>query len=599
MTKKAKKNEPNSLTHSKSGAGSENKTFDFSGYATKVNIKCSDGRTIKPDAFKHMDGKKVPLVWQHLHNDPQNILGYAVLKHRDDGTYAYCSFNDTEMAQVAKSAVKHGDINSLSIHANELKQLGNDVIHGEIREVSLVLVGANPEAFIDNITIEHSDKSLTTSETEAIIQQNQLISLTELQHAEDKKEDPKSDSKTVEEVLATMTDEQKELMYAFVGQAVEMKQSANIGTKSTKKQEEDSTMKRNIFEKNKKEMEAGSKPKNTLTHAQLGVIIEDAKKCGSLKEAFLKHTVTYGIENIDYLFPDARNITGNPEFVKRDTDWVDGVINGTKHTPFSRIKTLSADITADDARAKGYITGSMKKEEFFALQKRITSPTTIYKKQKLDRDDLIDITEIDVVAWLKSEMRMMLDEEIARVVLIGDGREVEDEDKISETNIRPIYTDDALYSHKIAIPADHDTEDLIDDILTARKYYKGSGSPALYIGTTELTNMLLFKDTTGRRMYPTLSELASALNVSKIVEVPLMDDVVRDGEGEGDTLTLVCIMVNLKDYTIGADKGGAVSMFDDFDIDYNQYKYLIETRISGALTKPKAAIVFEKMGTEN
>ena len=571
--------------------------YDFSGYATKVGLKCSDGRVIRKDAFKQNDGQKVPLVWQHVHNDVNNVLGHAILENRPDGVYAYCVFNDSEAGKHAKILVEHGDITSLSIHANELKQQGSSVLHGNIREVSLVLAAANPGALIDNLFIEHSDGSQVINETEAIIYTGDDISTEsgEFEHGADS---------TIGEIFDTLNEEQKDVVYAMLAHALEMNDgddndvnldhSAIIaelnkiaGVKGGKR------VKKNLFDKKKDD----DKPRATLTHAQIKTIFADAQKCGSLKESFLSHAQEYGIENIDYLFPDAKTVTPTPELIKRDTEWVAGVISGTRHTPFSRIKSTAADITADEARAKGYVKkGELKKEEVIKLLKRITTPTTVYKKQKLDRDDIIDITDLDVVAFLKAEMRLMLDEELARAVLVGDGREAEDEDKINEENIRPIYTDDDMYAYHYIVDAGTEAEDLIDEIIKSRYYYKGAGNPVLYTDNATLTAMLLLKDTTGRRLYSTITELASALRVSRIVEVPVMENLTRVVEDE--TLALKGIIVNLSDYTMGADKGGAINMFDDFDIDYNQYKYLLETRCSGALTRPRSAIVIEQVVEE-
>lgn len=562
------------------------KKYDFSGYATKNDLKCSDGRTIKKDAFKDNDGKTVPLVWQHFHNTPDNILGHAVLENREDGVYAYCKFNDTPSGKNAKLLVEHGDIKAMSIWANNLKQQVKDVIHGVIREVSLVMSGANPGALIDNVNIAHTDGTYQEDETEALIYSGFNISTAEIQH-----EDTKTDGDTVEEIFATLTDKQKDVVYAMLA-SVSHSEEAEKDDKNLEHQNKGGTiLKTNVFDNEVNEEDV----KTTLTHDQLREIMTDAQKCGSFKEAFLSHAQTYGIENIDYLFPDAKTVTPTPDWIKRDTGWVSGVINGTHHTPFSRIKSTAADITAEEARARGYIKGSLKKEEVFKLLKRVTGPTTIYKKQKLDRDDIIDITDLDVVSWLKAEMRMMLDEEIARAALVGDGRDPESEDKINEECIRPIYKDDDMYAHKVAVAVDADIEDIIESIIRSRKNYKGSGNPTLYTTTEILTDMLLVKDTIGHRIYKTEAELASALRVSRIVEVPVMDGLSRETEDETPvTLDLLAIMVNLKDYTMGADKGGNVSMFDDFDIDYNQYKYLIETRCSGALIHPKSALVIEQ-----
>lgn len=551
--------------------------FDFSGYATKNDLECADGRTIRQDAFKNNDGQTVPLVWQHIHNSPENVLGHALLENREDGVYAYCKFNDTEHGKNAKLLVKHGDITALSIFANDLKQNGKNVIHGAIREVSLVLSGANPGAFINNINIAHGNGGYEPSEEEAIIYTGLGLSTEEIEHA---KKD-QNGSKTVQEVFDTLNEEQKNVVYAMLaqvsdGDGSEMQHSNNEGG--------DPGMKKNVFDK-----ETLDETVTTLSHSQVKTIVEDAVKVGSLKESVMYHAQEYGIENIDYLFPEARLVTNPPEWIKRDTTWVDGVLAGVKKTPFSRIKSMAADITADEARARGYIKGSQKVEEVFPLLKRITTPTTIYKKQKLDRDDIIDITDMDVVAWMKLEMRMMLDEEIARVILIGDGREITSADKISEDNIRPIANDNHLYAHKVKVAANISGANLIESMIRNRKHYKGSGTPSLYTTDQILIDLLLIKDKIGRRLYNTEAELASALRVSKIVVVEAMESKPH----------MLGIFVNLNDYVLGADKGGQVSMFDDFDIDFNQYKYLIETRISGALIKPKSALVFEREeGTE-
>jgi HK97 family phage prohead protease len=568
------------------------KKFDFGGYATKVNIKCTDGRTIKPGAFKHCDGQVVPLVWQHMHDTPENILGQALLEHRDDGVYAYCTFNNTDRGQTAKALVVHGDVTKLSIFANQLKQKVSDVIHGMIREVSLVLSGANSGAVIDNVAIQHMDGTTEEDISEAIIRttDDDSIELGEdldVEHGE---------NDTVEDIFNTFNDEQKDIVYAMIAHAVDNvkkdtkdKKDKKDGKKMTHDDKGDGNMKKNLFNK-----EGNDKTeKSTLTHDELRKILEETKNCGSFKEAFLAHAGTYGIEDIDLLFPDAKSVQSSPELVSREMAWVNTVISGAKHSPFSRIKTLSADITADEARAKGYVKGNEKTDEIFGLLKRTTTPTTIYKKQKLDRDDIIDITDLDVVAWIKKEMRLMLNEEIARAILISDGRAVDSDDKITEANIRPIYKDADLYSHKVQLAADKTTEDIIDEIIKARKNYKGTGKPVFYTTSDLLTDILLLKDTTGRRIYKTEAELAATLRVSAIHEVEVMEDVSRD-VGE-DTYNLLGIIVSMKDYTIGADKGGKISMFDDFDIDYNQYKYLLETRISGALTKTKSALVIEQI----
>lgn len=556
--------------------------YDFAGYATKHNIKCSDGRTILKDAFAHNDQTRVPLVWHHMHSDPSNILGHAKLEARDDGMYCYCTFNTSQKGQEAKELVKHGDVNSLSIFANNLVQKGSDVAHGEIREVSLVLTGANPGAKIDNIQIAHSDGSLTDSSEDVIIYSGELLhsadsAFSRQMHTTN---NIQHEDKTLQDVMDTLNDEQLEAVYAVIGMAVEGIEHGGYGD-----------MKRNIFDNSYQNQGP------TLSHAEKSEIfmaaVEDSKKTGSLKESLLAHAATYGIEDIGLLFPDATEMHTPPEFIKRDTEWVAGVISGTKHTPFSRIKTTFADITADEARAKGYDTkGTLKKEEIIKLLKRVTTPTTIYKKQKLDRDDIIDITSYDVVPWLKAEMRMMLDEELARAVLIGDGRDISAEDKINEDHIRPIHTDEDLYSHKVSLPSTSTAVDIIEAVIRSRKHYKGSGSPVAYMHPDVLTDMLLIKDTTGRKIYESEASLTAALRVSRIVEVPIFEGAKRTSGGK--TYNLLMEIVNLKDYALGADKGGQVSMFDDFDIDYNQHKYLMETRVSGALIRPKSAIIIEK-----
>ena len=568
--------------------------FDFSGWATRNNLKCSDGRTIRKDAFKDNNGQKVPLVWNHQHNEPFNILGHALLENREEGVYAYCTFNDTEAGQNAKQLVEHGDVSALSIYANQLKQHGGDVIHGSIREVSLVLAGANPGAFIDSI-ICHGEES----EEEAIIYTGEDISLSHADNEEIKEEKPmedtkkvenKTDNKTVKDVFDTLTEEQKTVVYALIGQALE---SAGVTDENDENDdEEDNNMKHNVFDQD--EMMQG----NALSHSDMEEIFSDAKRTGSLKEAFLAHNATYGIDQIDTLFPEPKSMNTPPEFIKRDTNWVAGVINGVHHTPFSRIKSMFANITEDEARAKGYIKGKLKKEEVFTLLKRTTTPTTIYKKQKLDRDDIIDITDFDVVAWIKSEMRMMLDEEIARAILVGDGRLTSDDDHINEANIRPIWKDDDLYTIKTKITVgasatdDDKAKAVIKAAVKSRKNYKGSGNPVLYTTEDFLTNCLLLEDTQGYRLYKSEQDVATAMRVSRIVTVPVMENLTRT-DSESKERTLVGIIVNLNDYNVGADKGGAVNMFDDFDIDYNQQKYLMETRCSGALIKPYSAIALE------
>ncbi len=610
------------------------KKYDFSGYATKVGIKCSDGRTILQDAFSHCDGKKVPLVYQHLHNDPKNILGHAVLENRADGVYAYCSLNDTESGQTAKSLIQHGDISALSIYANSLVQKSSNVIHGVIREVSLVLSGANPEAYIDNLAFEHSDGSVTTDETEAFISVGALShdaielpedsdsteSTEELSHAEEKK--GPEDKKTVGEVFDTLNEDQKTVVYAMIAQALDEDEDEDEDEKTEDKDAKhsnikgDEMMKKNIFDTGATTSTGG------LSREDLRGIFNDARNSQStLKNAFLAHGYesitdaladyehqdevlahagTYGIDNIGYLFPDAKTTTNTPAFLKRDTEWVSKVFSSAKHVPFSRIKTVVADITADEARARGYVTGAEKVDEVITLLKRTTDPQTVYKKQKLDRDDIIDITDFDVVVWLRMEMRMMLEEEIARAQLVGDGRLPSSDDKIKEDKIRPIATDAELYTVEVQIPADATTTQMIDQIIMGRKKYKGTGTPTFFTTPDVNGDMLLLKDTTGRRLYNTENDLAAGIRAREIIEVPVMENTVvvltpATEADDGLQKRLVGISVNMADYSLGADKGGNIAMFDDFDIDFNQYKYLIETRCSGALTMPHSAIAYWKL----
>ena len=614
--------------------GKQKKTYDFSGYATKVGIKCSDGRTILQDAFAHCDGKKVPLVYQHLHNDPKNVLGHAVLENRPDGVYAYCSLNNTEAGKTAKALVQHGDISALSIYANSLVQKSSNVIHGVIREVSLVLSGANPEAYIDNLAFEHSDGSITTDESEAFICAGAIIhdgieipevsdtqdsSEESISHADDKK-DPE-DQKTVGEVFDTLNEEQKTVVYTMIAQALETQDGEDDDEEDVKHSniKGDETMKKNIFDKDSAATEVRG-----LSRTDLRAIFNDARQSQStLKNAFLAHgyesisdaladyehqdevlahAATYGIDNIGYLFPDARTTTNTPQFIKRDTEWVSKVFGAAKHVPFSRIKTVLADITADEARARGYIKGKEKADEVITLLKRTTDPQTVYKKQKLDRDDIIDITDFDVVVWLRMEMRMMLEEEIARAQLVGDGRLSSSDDKIKEDKIRPIATDDAIYTIEIQIPETATTAQMIDEIIKGRKQYKGTGTPAFYTTPDVNGDMLLLKDTTGRRLYNTEADLAAGIRAREIIEVPVMENKVvvltpATVSETGLQKRLVGISVNMTDYSLGADKGGSISMFDDFDIDFNQFKYLIETRCSGALTMPHSAIAYWKLET--
>ena len=564
---------------------------------------------IRRDAFKHDDGIKVPLVWNHQHNDPRNVLGHAWLENRPEGVYTYGFFNDSESGEIGKILVKHGDICALSIYANQLQQRGCDVLHGEIREVSLVHAGANPGAFIDSM-LKHGEDS----DDEAIIYTGMPLYLShsdadkqedkaddgEKKETPEKKDDPekKSDSdeeKTVADVINSMTEEQKKVMYAMIGQA--MDDQGESDPESEDNNDDDSkggtnTMKHNVFDKDDRQKE------NVLVHSdgsevsseEISTIFGDIKRYGSLKDSVLAH----GIDNVDYLFPDAQTLANTPEFIQRDTGWVKKVMSGVHHTPFSRIKSIFADITEDDARAKGYFKGKLKKEEVFGLLKRTTTPTTVYKKQKMDRDDVVDITDFDVVAWLKQEMRMMLDEELACAYLIGDGRLASSDDKINEQNIRPILKDEELYTIQATVSVqssateDDKAREFIRTAIKARKNYKGSGQPTLYTTEDILTDCLLLTDTTGRDLYTDVAQLAKKLRVKEIVTVPVMEGV--NGKNGG---ALMGIIVNLADYNVGADRGGAVNMFDDFDIDYNQQKYLIETRCSGALIKPYSAIALE------
>ena len=592
--------------------------YDFGGWATKANLLCSDGRVIMPDAFAHNDGQRVPLVWNHQHSDPDHILGYADLENRPEGVYAHCKFNETDTGNVAKQLVQHGDIVSLSIYANGLTEKKSHVTHGNIREVSLVLAGANPGAGIDSVTLSHGEDS----DDEGIVYSDTSLDLaTEVSHSDDtnselshadNNSDKKSedDEETVMDVFNTLNEKQKNAVYAMIGAAYEATPPAK--DEENTNEEGDTDMKHNVFDTDVQ------KENQVLSHSDITAIISDAKRTGSLRDAAIAHNageithaatdddghqVTYGVANVDYLFPDARNITREPLFIKRDTGWVTVVMSAVKHSPFSRIKSIFADITADDARAKGYLKGNKKVEEVFTLLKRSTTPTTIYKEQKMDRDDVVDITDFDVVSWIKSEMRVMLDEEIARAILVGDGRSTASDDKINESSIRPIWKDDSLYTIKATVQLGaSETETtkgkkFIKAVLKARKNYKGSGNPILLTTEDVLTDLLLIEDTNGRNIYESVDKLATALRVSKIVTSPVLENQTREGvnavDGDTKTRTLMGIIVNLADYTVGADKGGAVNLFEDFDIDFNQQKYLIETRCSGALTKPYSAIAVE------
>lgn len=623
------------IDHVRPGPGNS----DFQGWASKNNLLCTDGRVIRENAFAHQNGAVVPLVWNHRHDTPSAVIGKATLVNKPDGVYCYGLFNNTKFGNMCKELVAHGDVTSLSILANQLKQKGHDVMHGMIREVSLVLAGANPKAFIEDMDLAHGEdaeyeariypqepiichgdddfeeqepepKNTPTEENpegnptnesepesdptpenqngeENPVENTNPAMNPELQHADD--------NRTVADVIDSMNDEQQTVLFALLGQALT-------------ENKEDNTMAHNAFE-------SGANTTAQLTREDFALLAKEAKACSSLKEAVLAHMddmeglsdalmhADYGITDIEYLFPDDRNVTRQPQFIQRDMSWVSSVMSGVHHVPFSRIKSVFADITADEARAKGYLKGKLKKEEVFTLLKRSTTPQTIYKKQKLDRDDIIDIVDFDVVAWLKSEMRMMLNEEIARAILVSDGRSTASDDKIKEDNIRPIWTDADLYTIKVGIDSvtynddDKLAKEFIRQCIKSRKDYKGSGNPALYTTEEMLTNMLLLEDGIGHRLYKTEEELRTALRVSKIVTVPVMEGLTREVTHEADSKayihSLMGIIVNLTDYTVGADKGGAVSMFDDFDIDYNQQKYLMETRCSGALTKPYSAITIE------
>ena len=563
--------------------------YDFSGWATKNDLKCSDGRIIRRDAFKDNDGQTVPLVWNHQHNDPLNVLGHALLENRAEGVYAYCTFNDTPAGNNAKMLVEHGDVSALSIYANRLKQDQGNVTHGVIREVSLVLAGANPGAFIDSI-MRHGE----SSDEEAVIYTGENLSL---EHGEKEDNMENGNEKTIKDVVDSMTEEQRNVMYALIGQALEdVKHSDDAEEHEQKNKNEEgdeNEMKHNVFDNQNK-----NNAKDTLTHAEMATILSDAKRYGSLKESVLQHSEQFGITNINMLFPDYKNMNVPPEFIKRDTGWVAQVMNGVSHTPFSRIKSVFADITADEARARGYMKGNLKKEEVFTLLKRTTDPQTIYKKQKLHRDDVIDITSFDVVAWIKAEMRMMLDEELARAILVGDGRLSSSDDKIKETNIRPIYKEEALYVVNTVLDKQSDVDTrakaFIRAAVKARKDYQGSGEPTLFCSEDLLTDLLLLEDGHGRAIYESEAKLATALRVKNIVTVPVMEGLHRNNSTVSAECNLLGIIVNLRDYNVGADKGGAINMFEDFDIDYNAQKYLIETRCSGALVKPFSAIVIEE-----
>ena len=544
--------------------------YHFGGWATKYNVACSDGRTISNGAFAHCDDAVVPLVWNHTYTGPDSVIGKVTLKHRDEGVYAYGEFNSSDTANTAKNLVLHGDITSLSIYANKLQQKGAYVLHGDIKEVSLVLAGANPGASIQEVLV-HGD----LDETQATIY-NDPDGL-EIFHSDNSQNDENS-SETVADVYNTLTEKQKKAVAAIFEQLTEDQEYDK---------EEDSEMKHNVFE--------NEKGVGELKHSEfIAASLKDAKKYGSLKESFIAHSAQYGIKDIETLFPDAKNLTNEPMFIDRDQTWVAKFFNATKKSPFSRLKAIYADITADEARALGYTKGNLKKEEVFSLLKRTTSPTTVYKKQKLDRDDIIDITDFEVVGWMKREMRGKLEEELARAMLIGDGRTAMHADKIKESNIRPIYNDADLYTIKAAIGSGDKAKEFIKTAIKSRTDYEGTGVPSLYVTPDLLADMLLIEDANGRFIYENESVLAKTLRVKEIIPVPVMKGLTRDAS-DRKTHNVLGIIVNPADYTVGADKGGQVTMFEDFDIDYNQEKYLIETRCSGSLLKPKTAITIEEV----
>lgn len=588
---------------------------DFSGWATKAGLKCSDGRIIMPDAFKHQDTLKVPLVWQHGHNDPENVLGHAILENRAEGVYCFGFFNDSPKAVHTHGLIQHKDITMMSIWANDLIERSKKVLHGAIREVSLVLSGANPGALIENVTIRHSDDEETVLDDEAIIYTG--LSFEHADGAPATTDSSGDSGETVQDVYDSMSPKQQEVLHYLVGMALEGSDGSSGDNVSqsdissdtiqgiydgmTDKQkkvlhhfmgealgqddgelpdsEKGNQMKHNIFEGDDKDKKGGP----VLSHEDVKGIVADATKCGSLKQATENYAIAHGINQIDTLFPEAQALTSAPEFYTRRTEWVNTVLSGARKSPFSRVKTHFADLTYDDARAKGYVTGAIKEEEFFSTSRRETMPQTIYKKQKLDRDDIIDITDFDVVAWMKSEMRLMLDEELARAVLIGDGRNITSPDKIMEDRIRPIATDDQLFTIEILADfAANGVQDVVDAIVQYRALYRGTGTPAMYTSEAFIAQVMLLKDTLGRRIYTSLEQFASEIRVSSVIPVDIFDP---------SSGSPIAVIVSMTDYVLGADKGGEVNLFDDFDIDYNQYKYLIEGRCSGALVKLKSAMV--------
>lgn len=562
--------------------------YDFSGYATRNGIRCSDGRTIMKDAFIENDGTTVPLVWQHDHSDPSNILGHCMLENRPDGVYAFGVFNDTPAAQDAKMAVRHGDINAMSIYANHVKQESGLVQHGNIREVSLVLSGANPGAFIDNVTIAHGEEVATLGDEVIIFSGQEFAHADSMEEtkekeapmAEETKNNKREEDMTVQDVLDTLNPIQQKVVYALIGMAAEGDTGEEV------EQSEGDYGMYNAFESNE---DTEIRHADEFVHEELDAVLADARRNGRLSDSVISHAQNYGITNIDILFPDAQAIRNTPDFYGRRTEWVNAVLNNTQHVPFSRIKSMYADITADEARARGYTldrnNNKRKIDEVFNVLKRVTTPQTVYKKQKLDRDDIIDITSFDVVAWLKQEMRIMLDEEIARAVLVGDGRDVSDESKIRTDSIRPIAFDDDVYTIKVQVEDADDVTAMIDQVTQAQVNYRGSGTPTFYASPSLIAKMMTQRDQLNHRMYSTRNDLASELSVANIVDVPILDTAKSE-----DGRPVLGLIGNLKDYTIGADRGGNISMFDDFDIDFNQQKYLMETRCSGAITLPKSFI---------
>ena len=586
---------------------------DFEGWVTKNNVVCGDGLVIKENAFAHNDRQTVPLVYNHDHNSIDNVLGYCELENRREGVWGRAYLNDTESGEIAKKIVKHGDVKAFSIYANSLKKDGNKLLHGDIKEVSLVLAGCNPGAHIKYVDMAHGengeheeaiisfiDDPEDNGNDETIEHSDEKPETEAIAHSDDKKEEPavadetketKTEGKSIKDIfngaMDKLSKDEQDAIYAVVGMALKDDESNKEG--------EDEEMKHNVFDNDEKQ------EGTYISHEAMGVIIGDAKRFGSMKESVIQHSEEYGIDGIEWLFPEVHNMNTTPEFIKRDTTWVDDVFNGAHKVPWTRIKSVFADITEDDARAKGYMKGNYKKEEVFSLLKRTTQPCTIYKKQKMDRDDVVDITDFDVISWIKTEMRMMLNEEIARAILLGDGRPASSDDKINEQCIRPIYKDESFYSIKNLVEFANDdtaaikTKKTIDSIIRSRKFYKGSGNPTLFTTEDFVTDCLLLEDGIGHKLYKSVAEVATALRVSKIVTVEVMEGVSRVDNGV--TKDLIGIIVNMKDYSVGSDKGGSVNMFEDFDIDYNQQKYLIETRCSGSLTKPFSAIVVESTTT--